>query len=160
MQNVIRMLLFVVFFGIGAAALGGAVLYNDLVGYYQNSQLLKRAQESLDRLGALNADYEALLDQLEKDPNLIKRLGPATLGTEHEDANAVYPKVTPEQLAAARKALSEDLDQQPAGPVIPEWLSRCSEPRWRLVLFCCGAALILLSFVCFSPAKLKDKEEK
>lgn len=159
MQIIIRMLLFVVFFGIGAAALGGSVLYNDLVRFYENRQLLKRSQESLDRLESLNAEYKGLLRQLEEDPNIIMRVGPARLGIENEDPNAVYPKVTAEQLAAAREALAEDLDRQSDEPVIPDWLRRCSEPRWRITLFACGSALILISFACFSPAKQKAKEE-
>jgi len=151
-QNVIRTFLFVVFFGIAATALSVSVLCNDLVRYYQSKHLLKESQESLNKLKSLNADYDALLKRLEKDPDLIKRIAPATLGTEPADTNAIYPRVRVEQLAAARKALA-DPNQHQAEPVIPKWLSRVSEPRRRVALFVVSGALILVSFVCFGPVK-------
>ena len=151
--------MFVIFFSIGAGSLGISILCDDLVQYYHNRQLLKVTQQSLDRLESLNADYDALLEQLEKDPNLIKRLAPAALGTEPEDANAVYPRATPEQLAAARKALTQDPNDQSTVPTLPEWLTRCSEPRRRITLFVAGSVLILISFTCFTPVKQTTKKE-
>ena len=159
-RNTIRMILFVIFFSIGAASLGVSILCDDLVQYYRNRQLLKVTRQSLNRLESLNTDYDALLEQLEKDPNFIKRLAPATLGTEPEDTNAVYPRATPEQLAAARKALMEDPNDQSAGPMLPEWLTRCSEPRRRITLFIAGSALILISFTCFATAKQTATKEQ
>jgi len=159
-RNVIRMILFVIFFSIGAASLGVSILCDDLVQYYRNRQLLKVTQQSLDRLESLNTDYDALLEQMEKDPNFVKRLAPATLGTEPEDTNAVYPRATPEQLAAARKALMEDPNDQSAGPMLPEWLTRCSEPRRRITLFIAGSFLILISFTCFTPVRKSPTKEE
>ena len=158
-RNAIRLILFVIFFSIGAASLGVSILCDDLVQYYRNRQLLKVTQQSLDRLESLNTDYDALLEQMEKDPNFVKRLAPATLGTKPEDTNAVYPRATPEQLAAARKALMEDPNDQSAGPMLPEWLTRCSEPRRRITLFIAGSFLILISFTCFTPVKQTTKKE-
>ena len=145
--------MFVIFFSIGAASLGVSILCDDLVQYYRNRQLLKVTQQSVKRLKSLNTDYDILLEQLEKDPNLVKRLAPATLGTEPEDANAVYPRATPEQLAAARRALMEDPNDQSDGAMLPKWLTRCSEPRRRITLFIAGSVLILISFTCFAPAR-------
>jgi len=158
-QNVIRTFLFVVFFGVAAASLAVSALCNDLVRYYQNKHLLREAHEFLEQLKTLNADYDALLQQLEKDPNLIKRIAPATLGTEPADANAIYPRVKAEQLAAARKALA-DPNQHETGPAIPDWLTRCSEPRRRAALFIVSAALILVSFICFRPVKQTPEKEE
>ena len=160
-QNFIRTILFTTFFSVGAAALAGSVLYDDLVHYYRNKQLLKAAQESLSRLKSLNTDYDVLLRQLEKDPNLFKRIAPATLGIEHQDANAVYPRATDEQLAAARRAMTTEHNQQSEEPVMPDWIIRCGEPRRRIMLFFSGVALILTSFVCFGPIKqTRIKEPK
>jgi hypothetical protein len=152
-QNILRTLLFVVFFSIGTAALAGSILRDDLLRYYRNKQLLRSAEESLSRLESLNADYDALLRQLEENPSLLERIAPATLGTEPADANTVYPKVTAEQLDAARKVLAEDLEQQPSRAEMPDWIARCSEPSKRIILFLAGALLILISFICFGPAK-------
>ncbi|MHC4616502.1 MAG: hypothetical protein ACYTEQ_01980 [Planctomycetota bacterium] len=157
-QKLLHTLFFVVFFSIGAAALSASILCDDLLQYYANKQLLKAAAESLNRLESLNADYDGLLQQLEKDPNLIRRIGPATLGTGRNDQNTVYPQPTPEQLDAARKALTQDSDPSRLQPAIPRWLTRCTEPRRRTILFVAGAFLILVSFVCFgTTAKLSRK---
>jgi hypothetical protein len=158
-RNVIRTILFIIFFSIGAASLGISILCDDLVQYYRNRQFLRVTRQSVNRLKSLNTDYDVLLEQLEKDPNLVKRLAPATLGTEPEDANAVYPRATPEQLAAARKALMEDTNDQSAGPMLPRWLTRCSEPRRRMALFVAGSVLILISFACFTPVKQTPQKE-
>ena len=159
-QNIIRAILFVVFFSVGAASLGASVLCDDLVEYYRNRQLLKAAQEFLNRLKSLNTDYDILLEQLEKDPNLIKRIAPATLGTEQQDVNTVYPRATPGQLAIAKRVLAANPNQKFVEPAMPEWLTRCSEPRQRILLFFSGGALILISFICFGPPKQITKKER
>jgi hypothetical protein len=159
-QNILRTLLFIFFFSIGAAALSGSILCDDLVRYYRDKQLLRAAEESLNRLKSLNADYDVLLRQLEQDPNVIKRIARATLGTGPTDANTVYPKATTEQLDAARKVLTVATKEQPPEPAIPDWIMRCSEPPRRTVLFLAGAFLILISFIWFGPAKDSSREQQ
>jgi hypothetical protein len=167
-QNVIRAFLFIVFFSIGAAALSGSILFDDVIQYHRNQQLLEDARESLDQLESLNADYDVLLTQLGEDPNLFKRIAPVTLGVGREEPNTIYPSATIEQLAAARKALakqpggmqrqtpgggynhqSANLKVRDSSGTVPVWLTRCGEPRRRLMLFLTGAGLVLVSFVCF-----------
>jgi hypothetical protein len=157
-NTILRMFLFVVFFSIGTAALAGAILRDDLLRYYRNKQLLRSAEETLNKLESLNADYDVLLKQLEENPSLLERIAPATLGTEPADANTVYPKVTAEQLDAARKVLAKDLEQ-PSRAEMPDWIARCSEPSKRIILFLAGALLILISFICFGPAKQSPREQ-
>ena len=148
-QNAIHTLLFIIFFAIGASAFGASALLDEFIRYYQNRQALETARQHLQRLQSLYADYDALLQRLENDPNIIKRIAPATLGTELPDSNAAYPKPTPDQLAAIRQAFSEELNAEPAEPPIPKWLIRCSRPWRRFALFVAGAFLIFLSFICF-----------
>lgn len=151
-RTVIQAILFFSFFSVGAASLSSSVLCDDLIQYYQNKQLLRKAQESLDRLESLNTDYDVLLKLLEEDPNLvIDRLAPATLGTESRDPNTVYPRATSRQLAAARKALMEESYREAPEVQMPQWLRRSSEPRNRILLFISGVVLVLISFVCFRP---------
>jgi len=157
-QNILRMVLFIVFFSIGASALSVSILCDDLVRYYRNNQLLKAAEESLRRIEALNADYGALLEQLQKEPNAVKRIAPATLGTEPEAEDTIYPKATAEQLAAVREALREEVSHGIGGPAMPDWLVRCSEAPQRIILFLAGAFLILISFICFGSAKQKSQQ--
>jgi hypothetical protein len=159
-RSVIRAVLFVLFFGIGTVSLSSSILCDDLVRCYQNKDLLAKAQESVRRLKSLNAEYDILLKTLEDDPNLIvERLAPATLGPDPNlyDSNTVYPRATAEQLAAARRALMAEPNESAPGRApaqsMPQWLSRCSEPLRRMMLFICGVVLILTSFVCFRPAK-------
>lgn len=156
-QRILYLLFFTVFFSIGAAALGGAVLCDDLMQYCRNKHLLNEAERSIRRLESLNTDYDALLDLLQSDPNLVRRIAPATFGTEPEDPNAVYPKVRARELASARKALMERIDQEPDAPVVPPWLQRCSDPRRRIALFIAGAGLILISLVFFTPRPMPRK---
>jgi hypothetical protein len=150
-QGIVHFLLFVVFFSIGAAALAGAVLCNDLIQYCQNQQLVKEAERSLERLDSLNKEYDALLEQLENDPNLLKRIAPATLGTQPEDPNAIYPKARARELALARKALVAQAGETSPEEAVPRWLQRCSDPSRKLGLFVAGAGLVLISLVFFTP---------
>ncbi len=159
-RKIIQLVLFVLFFSIGAASLSSSVLCDDLIQYYQNKQYLREAQKSLDQLKSLNADYDVLLERLEEDPNMvIDRLAPATLGTKAVDSNTVYPRARSRQLAAARKALMDESNGQSAEAAMPQWLKRCSEPRNRILLFISGVVLVLISFVCFRPAQQAYEKE-
>ena len=149
MRNSCQVLLFLVFFGVGAAAAGLSVLCDDLLAYYTNKNLLRSAEQSVENLNSLTADYDALLQQLHADPNLLKRLAPATLGIQPEDPNTIYPRVTAQQLNAARRVLAEDNDQDADSTRLPVWLERCSDPARRTILFVAGAFLIVIAFVCF-----------
>ncbi len=151
-QGILHLLFFAVFFSVGAVALGGAVLCDDLIQYWHNKYRVHEAQVSIKRLESLNAEYDGLLDQLEKDPDLLKRIVPVTLGTEPNEPNTAYPKARASELAVARKALLKEAAEEPAGPSVPAWLQRCSEPRKRIALFLAGAALVLISLVCFTPS--------
>jgi len=158
-QNILRTLLFIIFFSVGATALSGSILCDDLIRYYHNRQRLKAKEELSNRLRSLNIDYDALLQNLEKDPNLLERIAPLVLGMERNDANTIYPKATEELLEAVKKALEENSSQQSTEPVIPAWLVRCSEPTRRVILFLAGAFLVLISFIWLGSAKQASQEE-
>ncbi|MBN1361344.1 MAG: hypothetical protein JW993_12160 [Sedimentisphaerales bacterium] len=149
-QAILHFLLFVLFFSAGAVALGDAVLSDDLIRYCRNKQLLGEAQRTIERLESLNREYDALLAQLESDPNLLRRIAPATLGTEPADPCAIYPRAKARELAVARKALLEQAGQESAQVAVPKWLERCSEPRRKIALFIAGAGLVLISLVFFT----------
>lgn len=150
-QKIVHFLLFVIFFSVGAGALGLAALCDDLIVYWRNERLVKEAHLSLDRLRSLNEEYDALLTELQNDPTLLRRLAPATLGTLPEDPNAVYPKARAQELAVARRALMDRAEQESGEAALPKWLQRCSEPRHRIALFLAGAGLVLISLVFFTP---------
>jgi len=159
-QNIIRTLLFIVFFSIGTAAMAASVLCDDLVRYYCSRHYRNQAERLTSKLKALNDDYYAVLIRMEDDPNLIKRLAPAALGAEPTDANTIFPRATPQELAEAKKALAKIAAAEPNEPAMPVWLERCREPKHRIYLFAAGAALILVSFACFGRLKTPDDEQE
>jgi hypothetical protein len=156
-HGILRFLVFVIFFSSGAAALGGAVLCDDFIQYCRNKHLVRQAESSIHRLESLNAEYDALLDQLESNPDLLKRIAPVTLGTRIEDPNTIYPKAKARELAIARKAVTDQADGESAEASIPRWLQRCSDPAKRIILFISGASLVLISMVCFTSSP--DEED-
>jgi len=151
-QNILRTILFALFFCIGAVGLSVSVLCEDLLRYHRNREALAQTEDNLQRLESLNENYEALLKQLREDPNLLKRLAPSTLKNDEAEPNTVYPELRPEMLEAARVALMEETDQI-VEPAIPMWLARSSRQPHRTALFIAGAFLIIIAFVCFTTSK-------
>ena len=80
MQNFIKLVLFAFFFSIGAATLACSVLARDLMRYYHYKQLRHSARESLRQLESLNAEYDVLWENLQRDPNLLQRVAPVIVG--------------------------------------------------------------------------------
>ncbi len=152
MRKFTRLLLFIILFSIGAAALAIATLYPDLLRYYRYNQLLQSARESVAQLESLNAKYDALLKNIESDPNILSRAAPAVIGAEPVDANAVYPRATAEELAAAAEALGKKQTNASIEQPLPEYLQRLGRPQYRIVMFICGCGLVFVAFICFGPA--------
>lgn len=157
-QNFIRAFFFIVFFSVGAAAVGCSIICDDLVKYYKNKDLLDKEKRRTARHEVLDDDYQALLHKLEDDPNVLAHLARATIGVENNDPDTAYPKATAQQLAEAKKTLAAAAGTEPNAPPVPAYLIRCSQPRLRISLFCCGCALVILSFICFGPAKPPPEE--
>lgn len=159
-QNTIRTILFLVMFSIGAAALGAAVLLDDIIRHYQSQDILRQQRQYSEKLRSLNEDYDALLRLIEEDPNSLKRIAPATVGADPMDPNAVYPRATAEALAAAKEALAEEAETEPNRPVMPAWITRVREGDRRLILYFAGAILVIISLTCFSPIRLSKDDDR
>jgi hypothetical protein len=157
-ERVIRAIVFVVFFSIGAAVLSGTVLCEDFLEYFHYKNMLEQAQGHLDKLQSLNADYDTLLGQLEGDPCQLARLAPATLGIEPNEPNTAYPRASADKLVAARRALSEEPNEPPANDGTPPWIGPCCRWPRRHLLFFCGATLVLISFIFFGPTRKPSRK--
>jgi hypothetical protein len=115
--------------------------------------LFRQAEERLKKLETLNADYDELLGRFEGDPCQLARLAPATLGIEPDEPNTAYPRASANKLVAAKQALSEEPNGSAEDEATPEWLGLCCQwPRWH-ILFFCGAALVLISFIFFGQPR-------
>jgi hypothetical protein len=155
-ETITRLILFSFFFLAGLAVMMMSLLFNDFHGYYRNGYLLANTKSNVDKLKALNDDYDTLLRQLHSDPQFAERLAAATLGIEpKENKDVVYPRETATQLAVARSALtkeSESASGESAGvPPIPRWVERCKASNRRFAVFIAGSALILIAFTYFGP---------
>ncbi len=154
MLKFVRLILFMVFFTAGVAALGLSILTDDIRLYYHDKQILADANDELNRLEAMIADYNILIDNLRSDPNMYKRIAPVTLGIDNNEPNTAYPQVSHQTREAAELALrlqSENFDSA----TLPPWLERISQPRKRLLLFGSGSALVLIAFIFFGEPKKK-----
>ena len=157
-ERVIRAIVFVVFFSIGAAVLSATILCEDFLEYFHYKSMLGQAQGHLDKLQSLNADYDTLLGQLEGDPCQLARLAPATLGIEPNEPNTAYPRASADKLVAARRALSEEPNEPPANDGTPPWIGPCCQWPRRHLLFFCGATLVLISFIFFGPTRKPSRK--
>ncbi|MBN1796109.1 MAG: hypothetical protein JW804_05500 [Sedimentisphaerales bacterium] len=154
MKDYTRLIFFIIFFSIGSVALFAALLFPDLLCYYQDKLYLYSLNDSIKNLEKLNAKYDALLENVENDPNMLKRIAPVVLGAEPAEANTVIPDVTAEQVSAVRQAFKKVEDESGISPVTPKWLDRLSEPPRRIALFLAGCALVFVSFISFGQKKV------
>ena len=154
MHSFVKTTAFIVTFTIGSGAIGLCALCNDLLLYHHNRRGLALLEQDKDSLRSLNAVHDAVLERIDSDPNMIRRIAPAVLGLKPEDPNAYYPSAGSRELAAAEQTLSRHDRSKPSIPALPAWLVRVSEPRRRAALFLAGGVLILVSFSCFGLIKV------
>ena len=142
-------LAFMAFFAIGTSAFILAILAGELRDYYAGRSDLEKAEQKIKDLELLNSDYDAAMEHLENDPEVIERLAAPTLGKEPEREDTAYPKAGPKFLALAKQAGEEKEDSSG----VPVWLERCNDPVLKKLLLGSGVCLILISFVCFRLRK-------
>jgi len=162
MHSIVKTTAFIVTFTVGSGAVGLCALCNDLLLYHHNRRGLALLEQDKDSLRSLNAVHDAVLERIDSDPNMIRRIAPAVLGLKPEDPNAYYPSAGSRELAAAKQTLSRHDRSKPSIPALPAWLVRVSEPRRRAALFLAGGVLVLVSFACFGmirtePGRVRSK---
>jgi len=151
-----------VLFGIGSGAIALSALIEDLIRFFNNKQEIAISEQNIKSMQDLIAVHDELLGQLHRDPNMIKRLAPAIIGTQEQDPNTAYPLTGLQELGIARRMLAnqkKSISRNRAA--MPNWLIRCREPRRRTALFLAGGVLVLISFACFGlvqpPDSLSDE---
>ena len=151
MNSVIRVIAFFITFGVGAGTLTLSVICEDLTRFFANKQLLALKQRQLASLEEKVQVYDALLVNMEKNPDVVQRIAPAVLGIESEDPNMAYPLTGVQELAVARQMLQKDNNAEISG--MPPWLVRCCDRRRRMTLFVLGGVLVVIAFACFGLVK-------
>lgn len=148
-----RVFLFIIVIGLGIASLSLSMLSEEILDYYSRKIELRQLERSTRKTNVLIADYDALISEIDSDPNILTRLGSAVLGIDSNEPNGITVETTQAQLAVAMKVLQNQSTDAPAEVALPGWLLRCNKPRSRIVLFIAGSALILISFICFGAKK-------
>ena len=159
MQGVFRFVVFCIFFAFGLSSLGLSIICGDLVSYYSYKGLLTASQTNIDKLKSLNDDYDALLSQLQQDPNLFNRIARVTFGTEPGDDQTISPRARPEELSAARSALAKKIAESADESRLPKWLLRIKQPQRRVALFLAGSVLIIISIIFFGPVSRPSESD-
>lgn len=148
-----RTVLFCLFVGAGLAALTVSILANELLELYRYKVELQKNEELNRRFQKLSAEYEAIIKQIEDDPNILARLAGVGLGAEPDSIDTAYPRVPEHTRLTAEKILLEQRQAGSEEPSPPPWLLRCNEPLARTIMFLCSAGLIIVSFICFGTKK-------
>ncbi len=160
-QAFIRYIFFCVFFAVGIAAIFLSIKADEIYSLYESSSLLGQTVAANQRLESLNTEYDLQLQTIDSNPNIIGRLKTVELGQQPSREETVFPDAPDEIIAIAKEALRNDDNLKPADSAIPQWASRITEPRIRKGLFFAGAALVLVSFVCFgTPNQRSIRDQK
>ena len=153
-MSFLRFVLFCVFFAVGTAAIALSIQADEIQNLYKSKDILAKTLADNEKIIALEKDNDALVKHILENPEVLDRLKRVTLGEEPQAEDTIFPKVSHQQLAAAGQALFDNLESAPPELSIPQWVLRCAEPKSRMILFYCGAALILVAFVFFgTPTK-------
>ena len=156
-MGLVRYVLFCLVFAIGAGAVALSILADELRDYYNSKCLLQRTELENETIKSLTTRYESQIRQIQKDPNILRRLELVTLGIEQTAENTAFPKVSDEQLAAADRVLLEQSKLRQITSDMPPWIQRCSEPNFRRSLFFAGAGLVFVAFIFFAAPQKKTR---
>jgi hypothetical protein len=150
---ILRFVLFCIFFSVGAGAIALSILAEEIETYFANRRTYAQTLEANERIKKLIAEYEAQIEQIEKDPEILKKLERITFGAVEGEEGSEHPRAAVEQLAAARAALLEEIEGKKEESAIDRWIGRIAEPKGRMRLFFAGAGLVLITFMFFGTVR-------
>ena len=159
-MGLVRYVLFCLFFAVGAGAVALSILADEVHNYYEGKSLLEKALADNEDIQFLTIEYEAQIDEIRNDPNILGRLRRVALGREPSAEDTAFPRASEELLTEAGAAVLEDLRADLPAREIPKWVKRCSEPNVRRSLFFAGAGLVLVTFIFFGAPAKKPPEDQ
>ena len=150
---ILRFVLFSIFFSVGAGAIALSILAEEIETYFANRRTYAQTLEMNERIEKLIAEYEAQIEEIEKNPEILKKLERITFGAVEGEEGSEHPRAAVEQLAAARAALLEEMEGKKEEKMIDKWVGRIVEPKARMRLFFAGAGLVLITFMFFGTVR-------
>ena len=159
---ILRYGLFCVFFTIGAGAVTLSILIDpELSTCFQNRQMLDRIGRDNDKIRDLTEQYQAQIDLIRSEPNVLTRLEHVTFGNTAGSQQPALPAASSRALKQTAQSVLAELKAAPPEPALPDWFGRCRKPNTRTALFAAGAGLILITFLFFgSPGTQKKPPER
>jgi hypothetical protein len=160
-----RAAFFSLFAAVGLLAVSLAVLGPEWKNLYRIKAAAALSEQNNTKITRLLADHQELINLINTDPNVLRRLAEVELGQDVNDPNAIAAKITADYLSQAKLVVDGVENPDIAVPQAPHWLIRATLSSSRIVLFASGAGLVLVSFVCFSapptqPQKTARKSER
>lgn len=156
-NNVIKTILFMLFFTLGVVAAALAMVADEVLYYYRQKIALQETIAANEYLRQLDEKNRSLLENIKQDPNILKRLAPITLGAEPNEPNAIIPKTGDAELQFAKDILEKMKRKNENRIQIPIWLERINHSRERTILFLAGCGLILVSLASFNLTTKKQQ---
>ncbi len=157
----LRYVLFCVFFAIGAGSVALSIVAEEVYSLYSNRTLVAKFADDNEKITSLSQQYDAQMRLIRSDPNALDRLKGIMLGAENQDDEDVaVPEVSRRELINASNALLDNMETAAKNkPVVAEWLSRCVQPKSRIILFLAGEALVLIAFIFFSSSTSSNRRK-
>ena len=149
----IRAILFCIFLGVGIGAIAFSIIVGEIDDYYTSRDALLQLEADNERLKELIEKYDLQLEQASNDPEILERLKRVTLGHQPESEDTVYPKATPQDIAAAEAVILAGQKTEDHDDPFRRIVDRCMQERIRLSLFIAGAGLVLLTFLFFGAKR-------
>lgn len=125
---------------------------------YQSIDQLRLTQAGNEKLQQRIDTYDKQIEMAKNDPEILARLEEKIFGIQATQENAAFPKSSEGLTKLARKALDETDKSIAPQSKLRKYIEHSADKKNRLGLLYSGAALILISFICFGAPKRKQQK--
>lgn len=136
-----------------------SLLAPELNENYKSIDQLHLTEASNIKLEELIDTYDKQIQTAKKDPSVLTRLERKTLGTQTQQENDAFPQPSEELTEVAIKAMKGTEIAAEPPTRFRKYIERCADKKTRKGLFYSGAALILITFICFGAKRQKIEVE-